>query len=102
MGSFQELCLMLRPSTMLLLESKLDGHGPPGIQMRRNLWQDVTGKLILSFSHGLTAKWYTHDHKVCNHHFGEHMTMGKNLGCRMESHHWEGPLKVQQRCTCWN
>ncbi|CAN6867642.1 unnamed protein product [Brassica oleracea var. botrytis] len=46
MGSFQDLCLMLRPSTMLLLESKLDEpllltwHGPPDIQMRRNLWQD--------------------------------------------------------------
>ncbi|KAL0724606.1 hypothetical protein Bca4012_039205 [Brassica carinata] len=100
MGSFQDLCLMLPPTTMLLLESKLDESllliwpGPPGIQMRRNLWQDgLLGTHLpiplrwnftyqVSVPHSRTAKWYTQDQN--------------KLGCRMESHHWKGSLQVQQ------
>ncbi|RID49772.1 hypothetical protein BRARA_H00550 [Brassica rapa] len=84
MGSFQDLCLMLRPTIMLLLESKLNEPllltwpWPPGIQMRRNLWQDgLLGThfpipLRWNFTYqfqvedqigSLTAKWYTQYHK---------------------------------------
>ncbi|KAG2287083.1 hypothetical protein Bca52824_046687 [Brassica carinata] len=106
---------MLRPTTVLLLES-----GPPGIQMQRHLWQDGLpgthflrdGTLLTSFRWKikleasalpystsrehllsfLTAKWYNQDHKICNHHF----CLLSNLGCRMESSSWTVSLQVQQ------